>query len=95
MGRLHRVSQHVYGAGSCCSRYRAQPEVAGTARSHTDCLGRNDATTCWREYGRLAWVLWGFVHIYLLVGFEHRLLVVVQWFWAWLTYGRGARLITR
>jgi NADH dehydrogenase len=33
------------------------------------------------------------VHIYLLVGFENRLQVVVHWLWSYLTYERGARLI--
>ena len=44
--------------------------------------------------GHLAWLLWGFVHIYLLIGFRNRLAVFVNWMWSWLTYGRGARLIT-
>jgi NADH dehydrogenase len=33
------------------------------------------------------------VHVYLLVGFEQRLLVSLQWLWAYVTYQRGARLI--
>jgi NADH:ubiquinone reductase (H+-translocating) len=44
--------------------------------------------------GYVAWLLWGFVHIYLLIGFRNRLAVFVNWMWSWLTYGRGARLIT-
>ena len=44
--------------------------------------------------GFTAWLLWGFVHIYLLIGFRNRLAVFVNWLWSWLTYGRGARLIT-
>jgi NADH dehydrogenase len=44
--------------------------------------------------GHVAWLLWGFVHIYLLIGFRNRLAVFVNWMWSWLTYGRGARLIT-
>ena len=44
--------------------------------------------------GRIAWLLWGFVHIYLLIGFRNRLSVFVNWMWSWITYGRGARLIT-
>jgi NADH:ubiquinone reductase (H+-translocating) len=47
-----------------------------------------------RLTGRIAWLLWGFVHIYQLVGFENRLRVFVTWMWSWATYGRGARLIT-
>ncbi len=40
-----------------------------------------------------AWVAWLVVHVYFLVGFKNRLFVVAQWAWAYLTYGRGARLI--
>jgi NADH dehydrogenase len=43
--------------------------------------------------GRLAWLLWGLIHIYLLVGFGSRLVVATQWFWSYLTRERGARLI--
>jgi NADH dehydrogenase len=41
-----------------------------------------------------AWVLWLVIHIYYLTGFDKRLLVVTEWAWSYLTYGRGARLIT-
>ena len=43
--------------------------------------------------GVLAWFLWALVHIYLLAGFQHRLLVAVQWLWRYATYDHGARLI--
>jgi NADH dehydrogenase len=46
-----------------------------------------------RLHGFLAWIVWLAVHIYYLTGFEHRLRVVLQWAWAYLTFGRGARLI--
>ncbi len=44
--------------------------------------------------GRLAWLLWGLVHIYFLIGFRNRLVVSLDWLWAYLTFQRGARLIT-
>ncbi|HUG41594.1 MAG TPA: NAD(P)/FAD-dependent oxidoreductase [Longimicrobiales bacterium] len=44
--------------------------------------------------GYFAWLLWVFVHILKLIGFRNRILVMVQWAWAWLTYQRGIRLIT-
>jgi NADH dehydrogenase len=43
--------------------------------------------------GWLAWVTWLVVHIYYLTGFKNRLLVVLQWAWSYITFGRGARLI--
>jgi NADH dehydrogenase len=42
----------------------------------------------------LAWVTWGLVHIYFLVGFRNRVAVMFQWTWTLLTLGHGARLIT-
>ena len=44
--------------------------------------------------GFLAWMAWLVVHIFFLIGFENRLLVIVQWAWSYLSYERGARLIT-
>jgi NADH dehydrogenase len=43
--------------------------------------------------GVFAWLLWALVHIYLLAGLQHRLLVAVQWLWRYATYDLGARLI--
>ena len=44
--------------------------------------------------GFLAWLLWGGVHIAFLIGFRHRLQVLLSWFWNWLLNARDARLIT-
>ena len=45
--------------------------------------------------GRLAWLAWLFVHIIFLVGFRNRVAVLLQWAWAYFTFNKGARLITR
>ncbi len=45
--------------------------------------------------GRLAWWFWGLVHIYFLINLRSRLMVAIHWFWLYLTFDRGARLITR
>ena len=47
-----------------------------------------------RLTGWIAWLLWGVVHIYFLIGFRNRLVVALDWLWAYLTFHRGARLIT-
>ena len=47
-----------------------------------------------RVSGFIAWVLWLGVHILYLIGFRNRLLVMVQWAWAYFTYEHGARIIT-
>jgi NADH:ubiquinone reductase (H+-translocating) len=44
--------------------------------------------------GRLGWLVWSGAHIYFLIGFRNRLTVAFDWFWSYLTYQRGARLIT-
>lgn len=44
--------------------------------------------------GYVAWLSWLFVHILFLIGFRNRLLVFIQWAWSYVTYERGARLIT-
>lgn len=48
-----------------------------------------------RLTGRVAWALWGLVHIYFLIGFRNRLSVFLNWFWYYLTESVGARVITR
>jgi NADH dehydrogenase len=44
--------------------------------------------------GRLAWLVWSMAHIYFLIGFRNRLTVAVDWLWSYLTFQRGARIIT-
>ncbi len=44
--------------------------------------------------GFLAWLAWLFVHVLTLIGFRNRLYVMSEWFWAYLTRERSARLIT-
>jgi NADH dehydrogenase len=59
-------------------------------------IGRSAAVADLRGFrltGTFAWLLWGIVHLYFLIGFRNRILVLTNWLWAWLTYGRGARLI--
>jgi NADH:ubiquinone reductase (H+-translocating) len=47
-----------------------------------------------RLTGWIAWLLWCVVHIFFLIGFRNRLVVALDWLWAYLTFRRGARLIT-
>ena len=47
-----------------------------------------------RLKGLSAWFTWGAVHLTLLMGMRNRAVVYVNWIWSWLTWGRGARLIT-
>jgi NADH:quinone reductase (non-electrogenic) len=70
-------------------RYRHQGNLAT--------IGRHAAIVDFGKVsltGSLAWWFWGIAHIYFLIGVRTPMLVAAQWFWAYLTYGRGARLIT-
>jgi NADH dehydrogenase len=61
-------------------------------------IGRNKAVANLRFVhlsGLPAWLAWLFVHIFFLIGFRNRLLVFLQWAWSYLTFDKGARLITR
>ena len=44
--------------------------------------------------GFVAWLAWLFIHIMFLIGFRNRIIVLIQWAWSYVTYERGARLIT-
>jgi NADH dehydrogenase len=60
-------------------------------------IGRKNAVV---DFGFLhvkgfsAWLLWSFAHIYYLIGFRNRFVVALSWAWSYVTYQRGARLIT-
>lgn len=44
--------------------------------------------------GFIAWMLWLFLHVMFLIGFRNKIYVMAEWFWAYLTRERSARLIT-
>jgi NADH dehydrogenase len=60
-------------------------------------IGRNRAIVeagRFRLTGFLAWLAWLFVHVISLIGFRNRLSVMSEWFWAYISRERSARLIT-
>jgi NADH:ubiquinone reductase (H+-translocating) len=60
-------------------------------------IGRGQAVAdIWKLHfgGFIAWMVWIFVHVFFLIGFRNRVLVLLQWGWSYVTYRRGARLIT-
>ena len=70
-------------------RYRDRGQLAT--------IGRSAAVVDFgwiRLRGWFAWVFWSLAHIYFLIGFRNRLMVFMEWAWAYVTFGRGARLIT-
>lgn len=60
-------------------------------------IGRNAAVAdlgALRLSGFIGWLIWAFIHISFLIGFDNKLRVFIQWAWYYLTRKRGARLIT-
>jgi NADH dehydrogenase len=60
-------------------------------------IGRSRAVAQFRHFaltGLLAWWAWLLIHILYLIGFRNRAVVLLEWAWAYLTFQRGARLIT-
>ncbi|MEC4983636.1 MAG: NAD(P)/FAD-dependent oxidoreductase [Oscillatoria sp. PMC 1068.18] len=60
-------------------------------------IGQNEAVVdlgFMQFSGFLAWLMWVFAHIYFLIEFDNKLIVMIQWGWNYFTRGRGARLIT-
>ena len=47
-----------------------------------------------RQGGFVAWIMWLAIHIFYLIGFANRIVVMVRWAWSFFTSGRGTRLIT-
>lgn len=71
-------------------RYRDRGTLAtiGRVRAVAD-LGRL------RFSGAPAWLAWLLIHVFFLIGFRNRVSVLLQWAWNYVTFGRGARIITR
>ena len=70
-------------------RYRDKGQLATVGRAFAIAqLGR------WKWAGLWGWLIWVFVHILYLAGFQNRALVLLQWAWQYCSFDRGARLIS-
>jgi NADH dehydrogenase len=83
------VARHILGRTTTPFRYRDKGQLAVIGRNAAVC----DLGTA-RFSGFPAWLLWLFVHIGYLIEFDNKVLVMVQWAFAYFTRKRGARLIT-
>lgn len=89
-----------HAAGVISARVRGEPEPPPFLYRNLGNLatiGRRAAVADFgwiRLRGPIAWWLWGIVHIFFLIDFRSRLTVSINWLWSFLTYKRGARLIT-
>jgi len=70
-------------------RYFDKGSMATIGRSHAVA-----ETMGFKFKGFIAWLMWLFVHLMFLVGFKNRLAVLTQWFYAYVRYRHGARIIT-
>src|SRR5262245_8233945 len=83
------VLRRLHGAPTLPFRYRDRGSMATIGRAAAVAVvGRL------RLSGYPAWLAWLFVHIIFLIGFRNRFLVLFEWAWAYVTWHRGARLIT-
>jgi len=89
-----------HAAGVISSRLDGKPEPPAFAyldKGNMATIGRSRAIA---QVGRLefsgfpAWLAWLFVHLIFLVGFRNRIVVLIQWFYSYVNYRRGARIIT-
>jgi NADH dehydrogenase FAD-containing subunit len=92
--------QGAYTARVIAARVQGKPAPKPFRYRHLGTMatiGRKSAVADFGKFrfsGFIAWLLWGLVHVYFLVGFRNRIAVTMGWLWAYLTFGRGARLIT-
>jgi len=85
------------GKGSAPAASAARPAFHYWDKGSLATIGRAAAVAQFGKMhisGFIAWLSWLFVHILFLIGFRNRLLVFIQWAWSYVTYERGARLIT-
>jgi NADH:ubiquinone reductase (H+-translocating) len=83
------IRRSVAGEDRRPFRYRDKGSLATIGRgAAVGQIGRHNV------HGLIAWLIWLFVHLMYLVGFRNRVAVLFEWAWSYLTWQRGARLIT-
>jgi NADH dehydrogenase len=91
--------QGIYVAKAIASRLhgRSCPRFRYRDFGNLATIGRKSAVVNFgwiRITGLIAWAVWSIAHVYFLIGARNRLMVALTWLWAYLTFERGARLIT-
>jgi NADH dehydrogenase FAD-containing subunit len=74
----------------------APPPFRYCHRGSLATIGRNSAVADFGSMtltGRSAWLVWSLAHIFFLIGVRARVVVALDWLWAYLTYRRAARII--
>jgi putative oxidoreductase len=90
----------AYVAHAISTRLRRRPAAQAFVYHHRGSLATIGRKAAVADFGRIrlwgapAWWLWGIVHLGFLVGLRNRVATMINWFWAYLTFGGGIRLIT-
>jgi len=83
------IARQIRGQAPVPFRYRDKGSLATIGRAAAVAhLGRLNLS------GWIAWMAWLLIHIFFLIGFRNRLVVIFEWAWSYFTAQRGARLIT-
>jgi len=103
-----QMGRHIASLISHDARFRAaatrfateipRPAFAYWDKGSMATIGRRKAVAAvgpFRFTGLMAWLMWLFIHLLFLVGMRNRVTVFLQWVWAYVTWERGARIITR
>jgi NADH dehydrogenase len=93
------MQQGRYAAAMVRARLRGQPTKPFhyVDKGNLATIGRGAAVADIRGLrlsGFIAWLVWLFVHLWYLIGFQNRVVVFIRWAFSFLTHGRSARLIT-
>jgi NADH dehydrogenase len=96
IGQARYVAREI-AAGGDRGEHVARPAFRYVDKGSMATIGRSRAIAWARGiklHGFMAWTAWLVVHIWYLIGFRSRLVVLLTWVWSYPSYGRGARLIT-
>lgn len=90
MGRCaaRNILARLRGAPAQAFRYRDYGSLAT--------IGRHAGIAVigpFKFWGLPAWLFWLFIHIYFLIGFRNRLMVLADWAWSYMTFARNARIV--
>ncbi|MFX6899627.1 NAD(P)/FAD-dependent oxidoreductase, partial [Acinetobacter baumannii] len=86
------VQRRLRGEATQAFRYRDYGNLATIGR-HSAVVDLGTPVGPLRFSGYAAWLFWLFAHVYFLIGFRNRFVVLMDWAWAYWTYDRSARVV--
>lgn len=94
MGRCAaaNLQRRLRGEATQAFRYRDYGNLATIGR-HSAVVDLGTPAGALRFSGYAAWLFWLFAHVYFLIGFRNRFVVLLDWAWAYWTYDRSARIV--